>query len=231
MRLPMNQRQPTPVELPVWYRSTTDEMVNAVTHGFGLLLAIVGALVMVSAVMGQGDIWRLIGCSVYLASLVAVYAMSTLSHTAMTPRWKSLFRALDQGFIYLLIVATYTPFSLAYLRGSVWGWVLLAAMWAVALFGFASKVFFAHRVEAVSIASYVLLGWMPMIAAPTLLHLVPAGAFWWMFLGGVCYTVGTIFLMNDYRVRHLHAVWHVCVIAGSACHFAGILFFVVGGLS
>jgi hemolysin III len=157
--------------------------------------------------------------------------MSTLSHAAMTPRWKSRFRALDQGFIYLLIVATYTPFSLAYLRGNAWGWVLLAAMWTVALFGFVSKVFFAHRVEAVSIASYVLLGWMPMLAAPTLLHLVPMGAFWWMLLGGVCYTVGTIFLMNDDRVRHLHAVWHLCVIAGSACHFAGILIFVVGGLS
>ncbi len=225
----MNQGLTTQTELPEWYRSTTDEMVNAVTHGFGLLLAIVGGFVMVSAVAGQGDVWSVIGCSIYLASLVAVYAMSTLSHTAMTPRWKSLFRALDQGFIYLLIVATYTPFSLTFLRGSTWSWVLLAAMWAVALFGFAAKVFFAHRVEAVSIASYVLLGWMPMIAAPALLHLVPMGAFWWMLLGGVCYTVGTIFLVNDYRIRHLHAVWHVCVIAGSACHFAGILFFVVGG--
>jgi hemolysin III len=151
--------------------------------------------------------------------------MSTLSHTARSPRWKSLFRRLDQGFIYLLIVATFTPFSLAYLRSGV-GWALLAAMWAVALVGFAAKVFFAHRVEAVSVVSYVVLGWMPVLAAPAMIHVIPLGAFLWCLGGGLCYTLGTLFLINDERVRHFHAVWHVCVIAGSVCHFLGILMFV-----
>ncbi len=113
--------------------------------------------------------------------------MSTLSHLITTPRWKLLFRRLDQGFIYLLIVATYTPFSLAYLRtpcgGRCWRpcgrWPSSAS---------SAKVFFGHRVEAVSLASYMLLGWMPVIAAPTLIHLMPLGALWWMIAGGVCYT-------------------------------------------
>lgn len=199
--------------------------MNAGTHALGLLLAVLGALVMAGAISADGDTWRTIGCVVYLASLVTVYAMSTLSHVISEPRWKLLFRRLDQGFIYLLIVATYTPFSLAYLRTGPW-WALLVAMWAVAIVGFVSKVFFSHRVEAVSLASYLLLGWMPLLAAPTLLRIMPLGALLWMVGGGLCYTFGTLFLMNDERVRHFHAVWHVCVIAGSACHFLGILIFV-----
>jgi len=216
-----------PCEFPAWRRSAADELVNAATHALGLVLAIVGALVMADGVLAAGDAWLSIGCGVYLASLVTVYAMSTLSHCAMPRRWKSLFRRLDQGFIYLLIVATYTPFSLAYLRDG-WWWLLLAAMWCVALAGFAAKVFFAHRVEVVSVVSYLVLGWMPMLAVPALLQSIPAGALWSMLAGGVCYTAGTLFLAFDERVRHFHAVWHLCVIAGSACHFLGILVFVVG---
>jgi hemolysin III len=213
---------------PASERSPADEAINTATHALGLLLAAIGALVMAGSVVGQGDAWVVAGCVLYLFSLIAVYAMSTLSHGATSPRWKSLFRRLDQAFIYLLIAATYTPFSVAYLR-SGWWWVLLGAIWFVAICGFVSKVFFAHRVEAVSIASYVLLGWMPAVAAPVLSQTLPIGAFWWMLAGGACYTIGTIFLTHDQRVRHFHAVWHLCVIAGSACHFLGILFFVVGG--
>jgi hemolysin III len=225
------RRETTPwSQSPAWQRSAADERINAVTHGLGLVLAALGALVMATSVASRGDRWVVTGCAVYLASLIAVYAMSTLSHGAWPPRWKSLFRRLDQAFIYLLIAATYTPFSVAYLRGP-WWWALLATIWVVALLGFASKLFFAHRVEAVSIVSYVLLGWMPIVAAPALMQTLPMGAFWWMLVGGACYSLGTVFLHLDERVRHFHAVWHLCVIAGSACHFAGILFFVVRAAS
>ena len=223
----MHHESHTLSQYDTWQRSPADELVNAATHGLGLALAIVGALVMAGSVWGQGDVWLVVGCSIYLASLMAVYTMSTLSHSARALRWKLLFRRLDQGFIYLLIAATYTPFSLAYLRSGLW-WVLLGAMWTVAISGFIAKVFFAHRVHAISVASYMVLGWMPMIAAPALMRTVPMGAFWWMLWGGVCYTLGTLFLIYDQRVRHFHAVWHLCVIAGSACHFLGIFVFVVG---
>lgn len=223
----MQLDQQTMSQYAPWQRSASDELVNAVTHGLGFVLAAIGALFMAASVIAQGDAWVVAGCVVYLASLMAVYAMSTLSHSARSIRWKLLFRRLDQGFIYLLIAATYTPFSLAYLRSGLW-WLLLGAMWTVAIAGFIAKVFFAHRVHAVSIASYMLLGWMPMIAAPALLQSVPMGALWWMLWGGLCYTVGTLFLVYDGHVRHFHAVWHLCVIAGSACHFLGILMFVVG---
>lgn len=215
-------------DVPVWQRSSEDELVNAATHAFGFLLAIVGALVMTSGVAAQGDRRLILGCGAYLVSLVAVYAMSTLSHGATSLRWKSLFRQLDQGFIYLLIVGTYTPFALAYLRGGLW-WVLLAGMWTVALFGFATKLFYTHRDEAVSVTSYVVLGWMPIVTIPTLLQTAPMGVFWSIMAGGLCYCVGVVFLMFDERVRHFHAVWHICVIAGSACHFLGMFAFVVRG--
>ena len=116
---------PTPLsQLPAWNRSAADELVNAATHAFGFVLATVGAMVMVSESGAQGDPLIAFGCGLYLGSLLAVYAMSTLSHSAASPQWKSLFRRLDQGFIYVLIVATYTPLSLAYLHGVFWGSVL-----------------------------------------------------------------------------------------------------------
>lgn len=205
--------------------SSGEEIANAATHAIGLVLSLTGAVVMSLCVIGNGDAWRTIGCTVYLASLVAVYAMSTLSHSCRTPRWRAFFRALDQGFIYLLIAATYTPFSLAYLDSMPWG-LLLGAVWAVALYGFISKVFFAHRVDAVAIWPCLVLGWMPVLSVPALASILPIAAFWWMLFGGVFYTIGTIFLLCDDKVRHFHAIWHVLVIAGSTCHFLGILLFV-----
>jgi hemolysin III len=208
-----------------WQRFYKEELANAATHGIGLALSVLGALVMVVSVLDRGDVWRMVGCAVYLASLLAVYATSTLSHSFTSPRWRELFRKLDQGFIYFLIAATYTPFSLAYLRTGPW-WLLLGAIWAVALFGFLSKVLFAYRVDSVSVWSYVVLGWMPVVAAPSIMHLVPMAAFWGMLIGGLCYSLGTVFLICDQKVRHFHALWHLCVIAGSTCHFLVILLFV-----
>ena len=205
--------------------SASEELVNSITHGFGLALSLTGALVMAD-VFGGGDAWRVAGCSIFLTSLIAVYAMSTLSHTFQSPRLRTVFRSLDQGSIYLLIAGTYTPFSLAYLHTAPW-WILLGAIWAVALYGFVSKVLFAHRVESVSMWPCLVLGALPFMAIPTLLTMLPLGALWWMMLGVACYTLGLVFWLNDRRVRHFHAVWHLLVIAGSTAHFWGILWFVV----
>jgi hemolysin III len=215
-------------ELPLGrstYRlSASEELVNGITHGIGLILSVIGAGIMAGALRG-GDFWRAAGCGVYLASLITVYATSTMLHSCYTPHWKSFFRALDQGSIYLLVAATYTPFSLAYLRTSVW-WILLGVIWGVALNGFLAKVLFAYRVDAPSIWSYVLIGGIPFISTPTLLSVLSIGALWWMLVGVACYVLGLVFFVNDERVRHFHAVWHIFVIAGSMCHFVGIYMFV-----
>jgi hemolysin III len=207
----------------VW-RSLSEESLNCLTHALGVILSMLGASVM-AAVLGHGDPWRVAGCSIYLISLIGLYTMSTLSHTFQTPRRRSFFRALDQGAIYLLIAGSYTPFSLAYLRTEFW-WGLLAVIWIVALYGFLSKVVFAHRLEAVSPWPCLILGALPMLSIPTLVGILPIGALAWMMVGVFCYIAGLWFWLNDRRAHHFHAVWHLLVIAGSACHFIGILLFV-----
>jgi hemolysin III len=206
-------------------RPAREEILNGVTHAFGWLLSMAGtAVLMDRAVRSGGDalIW---GCGLYSATLIAVYATSTLSHVVREPGRKWVFRVLDQAFIYLLIAGTYTPFALAYLSGS-W-WMLSALIWGVALTGFCSKILYTHRVEAISTSAYVLLGWLPLVAIKPLMTLVPAGAVALLLVGGVFYTSGTFFLNRDQKVPYFHAVWHVLVILGSLCHYLSILCFVV----
>jgi hemolysin III len=205
--------------------SAQEELANCVTHGFGLVLAIVAGFMMADA-MGAADVWRVAGCSIYVTSLIGVYAMSTLSHSFEAPRLRTLFRALDQGTIYLLIAGTYTPFSLAYLHSAPW-WILLAAVWTVAIYGFVSKTLFAHRVENVNMWPCILVGALPFAAIPTLVGMLPIAALYWMMAGCGAYVLGLAFWLNDSKVRHFHAVWHLLVITGSAVHFVGIMKFVV----
>jgi hemolysin III len=205
----------------VWQRTGGEEFINSVTHGFGFVLAFLGGLAMVWSVLRHGDIWHITGCGIFAVSLISVYAASTLSHSVKSVEWKSFYRRLDQGCIYFLIVATYTPFGLAYLRTGG-GWMLLGGLWTAAFVGFFSKVVLAHRVHDISMWTYIALGWLPLVAVPALRHTVPVDSTMWMFGGGVCYLLGTLFLFLDERVRHFHAVWHLLVIAGSLCHFLGI---------
>jgi hemolysin III len=215
-----------------WINPLTDwatdpeEVANTLTHGLGFVLSVLGAVALTVWVLREGDSWRMLGCMIYAPSLMGVYAMSTLSHVCSVPERKRFFRMLDQGFIYLLIAATYTPFSLAFLRTGPW-WLFLGGMWAIAVVGFFSKIVLAHRVDAVSLWLYITMGWMPVVAAFALVGRVPSAALWWMLIGGLCYTVGSVFLIFDTRVRHFHALWHMFVIAGSACHFFVILNYVV----
>jgi hemolysin III len=201
---------------------TADELLNTITHALGLVLSVTGAVFLLACAFDQGDAWRCVGCGVYAVALIGVYASSTLSHSASHPPLKRLFRMLDQAFIYLLIVGTYTPFALAFLRTG-WWILFLGLLWTIALFGFLSKILMAHRVDAVAVWIYVLLGWMPIVASAPLIGIVPSWTLWWMLAGGLCYTGGTVFLANDHRVPQFHAVWHLLVIAGSAFHFFAIL--------
>lgn len=205
-------------------RSIPEELANSATHGLGLAASVGAAIILVSAAARHGDAWQIAGCTIYAATLMAVYAASTLSHVFHEPALKHRLRMLDQACIYLLIVGTFTPISLTYFR-SGWWWLLFGAMWTLALAGFISKLFFAHRVEGVAIGLYVALGWLPAMAVRPMLPLLPLGLMGWMLAGGVFYTIGTFFLTYDERVPYFHATWHLCVIAGSACHFIAILWY------
>jgi hemolysin III len=165
-------------------------------------------------------------CVVYVISLVGLFGASTLSHAVRQPAWRSRLRALDQGFIYLLIAGNYTPYALAYLPQGWWS-LLSAAIWGTALAGFVSKVVLSHRVEAVSVPFYMLLGWMPAIGMLSMRDVLPAGCLFCIAGGAVCYCAGTVFLVRDTRRRYFHSIWHLLVIGGSTCHFLGVLLYIV----
>src|ERR1700722_14228212 len=131
-----------------------EELVNSITHGCGLILALAGSVWLLTEAASHGDGRCVAGCAIFAASMIAVYAASTLSHGVQTMHLRKRLRILDQAFIYLMIAGTYTPFGLTYLRGGNW-WLLTTAMWVVAWSGFISKVWFGYRVEAATVWTYV----------------------------------------------------------------------------
>ncbi len=209
-------------ELPWGMLSEAEERANRWTHAIGFLLSLGGVLLLAKELWGTQELLRPLACALYAASLLLVYATSTLSHGDFSSQRRDFFRSLDQGCIYFLIVGTYTPLSVIYLPYMGF-WILLGSMWILAIAGFISKVFFSHRVNSVSVLMYVLLGWLPIFTTPWAISLMPSFALWGILAGGICYTLGTLFLANDKRVPHFHAVWHLWVIAGSAVHFLTIM--------
>lgn len=202
--------------------SNADEFANSVTHGGGILLSLVGAGFMLPAAQSSGGGVQLASLA-YLLSLVAVYVLSTLSHVVQSEAQRNRMRAWDQGAIYFLIVGTYTPFVAAFLPG-MHAMLIVSAMWLAAGVGFWSKVVAKHRVNAMSTWSYIALGWLPALA---LAGHVPFDCVVWMAIGGISYTGGIVFLVLDHRVKYFHAIWHIMVIAASACHYYAIMKYVV----
>jgi hemolysin III len=133
-----------------------------------------------------------------------------------------VFRVLDHAAIYLLIAGTYTPFALGPLRGP-WGWSLLGTIWGLALLGIVTKAAAGFRYPHVSTGLYVAMGWLGIIAAGPILARIPLAGVAWLVAGGLCYTGGVAFYLTDTRLRYGHAVWHLFVLAGSACHFVAVL--------
>ncbi len=202
------------------------ERANQATHFAGLVLSAVGAVFLCRHAGQTADPWRIVGCWVYSVTLVALYAASTLSHSFERVWLRHFFRTVDQVCIFFLIAGTFTPFGLMYLRDP-WALSLLGAVWVLAFAGVACKLFYT-RLGNVSTIFYVLLGWLPMLAIRQILLHVPLGVFAWILAGGVFYTGGVYFLLRDERRLYYHAAWHLMVIAGSACHYLAVLFFVAG---
>ena len=204
-----------------------EERMNAATHALGLAGALVAVVVLLRAVVLNGGPWQALGCGIYAVTLVAAYAASMLSHAVQGPAAQHAMRVLDQSFIFLFIAGSYTPIALTWLRDGPGWWALHAAIWGVAAAGFVSKIAFGYRVRpgTVSPALYVLLSWLPVLATQPLMNVLPGRLLLWMLAGGVCYTAGVFFFHFDERVPYFHAAWHTLVVAGSACHYAGILFY------
>ena len=201
-----------------------DLLANSITHGFGVLLALTGAVwLLVAAARGTPRL--IIACAVYAATLILVYLCSTLYHSLVRTRARHAFRVLDHSTIYLLIAGTYTPFTLVSLRGP-WGWTLFGIVWGLAIAGVIFKSFAVERFAVASAIAYVLIGWIAIVAILPLARAITWHGILWIAAGGVFYTVGVLFFALD-RLRYFHALWHVFVLAGSASHYFAVLFYVV----
>lgn len=198
-----------------------EEIANVLTHGAGALASAAGAAVLLTVAALQGDARKVVSSAVFGATLVLLYAASTLYHAARTPRVKARLKVLDHCAIYLLIAGSYTPFALVGLRGG-WGWSLFGVAWGLAAAGTVFKLFFTGRFPRVSTATYVGMGWLVVVAIVPMVQRLPAATLAWLVAGGVTYTAGTVFY-HSRRIPYAHAIWHLFVVGGSACHFAAVL--------
>lgn len=197
-----------------------DEYLNVLTHGAGVVAAASGTAILVVLAVLRGDVWEVVGVSVFGASAIILYAASTAYHAEPDPALKARLQYVDLGAIYLLIAGTYTPFMIDELRGG-WGWSLFGVIWGLAVIGTLLQLRYAGRFPRISTALYVAMGWLVLIAAVPLVQALPVPALVWLVLGGIAYTAGTPFFLND-RLPNAHAVWHLFVLAGTACHAVAV---------
>jgi hemolysin III len=211
------------VKLPRY--STGEEIANSISHGVGAALAVAGLAILVAFASLTGTAWEIVGVSIFGATMVLMYTASTVYHAIPSMRAKKVLRVLDHSGIYLLIAGTYTPFTLANLRGP-WGWSLFGVVWALAVAGIVFKALALGRLRVLSVVFYLAMGWLVVIAARPLLAAVAPGGVRLLAAGGLCYTAGIGFYAWR-RMPYSHFIWHLFVLAGTTCHFFAVLFFVV----
>lgn len=198
-----------------------EEIANAATHGIGVLLSIGGGATLITLLAIHAGVREVAGAAVFAATLVLLYTASTLYHAIPHATAKRRLKVFDHCAIFLLIAGTYTPFTVAALKGGL-GWSLFGAIWGLALVGMIFKLFFTGRLRVLSTATYVFMGWLAIFAVVPISRELEPAALQWLIAGGVAYTAGTLFYHNR-RLRYSHAVWHLFVLAGSTCHFAAVV--------
>lgn len=215
-----------PVDTSCRPQSRGEEIANSLSHGLGLLLAVAGLPILVIRADHAGRAHAVAGAVIFGSSMLMLYLASTLYHAIAHQKIKAILRALDHVAIYVLIAGTYTPIALGVLRGG-WGWTMLGTIWSMALAGALFKAFGGLRFPRLSTALYVLMGWIGVIAIrPLWLHM-DAGGLAWLAAGGLAYTLGVVFFVLDEKLRYAHFVWHLFVLAGTACHFLAVLLYAI----
>lgn len=200
-----------------------EEIAHAVTHGIGAGLSVAGLTVLVVLATLFGNVSQIVSFSIYGATLIILYLASTLYHSFQHPPVKHFFKIMDHAAIFLLIAGTYTPFLLIGV-GGVLGWTLLVIIWLLAIIGVCLKTVFINRFDKLSVAAYILMGWLSVVVLRELFLNIPFEGLIWLAVGGVIYTIGTIFYILQ-RIRYTHAIWHLFVLGGSLCHYFAVLFY------
>ena len=203
--------------------SAGEEIANNISHGLGLILAIVALPILVVSAMRVGSTHFMVGASVFGATMVLLYLASTLYHSVAHEQTKRLCRLFDHSAIFLLIAGTYTPFTLGVLRGA-WGWTLLVIIWVLAITGIVVKALPRTRHSWISMVLYLVMGWLAVVAIKPIFQLVPVPGILLIFAGGVAYTSGLAFFAAR-RLRYSHFIWHLFVIAGTTFHFFAVLWY------
>lgn len=205
--------------------SSTEEKINIASHALGFVLSVVALVLLVVHASRHGNAWHIVSFSIFGASLVTLYAASTIYHSAKNPVLRSRLRIVDHATIYILIAGTYTPFTLVTLGGFA-GWTIFGVSWGMALVGIILKIFFTGKHDLISTLMYVFMGWIIVFAIEPLIHNLSSGGLFWLVTGGVAYTVGAV-LYSIKKIRFNHAIFHVFVLIGSACHFISVYFYVL----
>ncbi|CAH6861868.1 hemolysin-III family protein YqfA [Vibrio chagasii] len=205
--------------------SDIEERANAITHGLGVVLGVVGLiLLLIRAFDHQADTLTIASMAVYGSSIILLFLASTLYHSITTEKTKRLLKTLDHCAIYLLIAGSYTPFLLVSLRTPLAMW-LMAVIWGIALVGIIMKIAFVYRFKRLSLVTYLAMGWLSLIVVYQLAMNIEMGGLVLLALGGVIYSLGVIFYVAK-RIPYNHAIWHLFVLAGCACHFFAIYLYV-----
>ncbi len=200
------------------------ERFNSISHLVGVVMAGIGASLLISHSIITGDPYKITAFTIYGIILVGLYAISTIYHSIQGP-WKDRFRQMDYLSIYVMIAGTYTPFTLVTLRG-VWGWSLFTIIWTLALVGIVQEVMLGKKTRRYSLIIYLLMGWLIIVALKPLIASLETAGVWWLVAGGLSYTFGVIFFVFDEKVRHFHGIWHLFVMGGSICQFVCLFFYV-----
>ena len=205
-------------------QSLGEEVANSISHGLGLVAAIVGTPFLILSAIDYADMSFIVGVSIFSATMIVLYLASTVYHAMPQGKAKYVFQVIDHSAVYLLIAGTYTPFMLGVLEG-VWGWSLLVAVWTLAMVGVCLKAFGKASHPAVSTTLYVILGWLILIAIKPLVALMEPDGLLLLVLGGVLYTLGVVFFVIDSRLRYGHLVWHLFVVGGTVSHYFSIFYY------
>lgn len=200
-----------------------EEFANSLSHSIGLLAALVAApLLLWVAAPDQRSTAGIIGACIFTLTMLMLYAASVLCHALPPGRARQVFLKLDHGLIYVFIAGTYTPFALG-AEQDVAGWTLFGLIWALSVLGFVLKMTGRLRSPVISTGSYLLTGWLVLVAVHPLIGGLTTTAFQWLVLGGAVYTIGVVFFVAGQKMRYSHLVWHLFVMAGTTCHFLAVL--------
>ncbi|ADI29730.1 PAQR family membrane homeostasis protein TrhA [Methylotenera versatilis] len=205
-------------------QSRNEEFANSLSHGIGLIAAIVGAPFLIIHAIQHGDGQFIVGVSVFSLTTILLYLASTVYHILPNSKIKRIFNVIDHSIIFLLIAGTYTPFTLGVLRGA-WGWALFGVIWGLASIGIILKALNKASHPILSNGLYLLMGWIVVIAIEPLITRMPTAGLLWLLAGGLFYTVGIIFYIFDSRLKYGHLIWHVFVMGGTVCHYFAILWY------